>query len=29
VQINFVVKDNQAISLAIHEPQPLITAIRI
>lgn len=29
VQISFVVKDKQAISLTIHEPQPLVTATRI
>lgn len=29
VQINFVVKNKQAVSLTIHEPQPLVTATRI
>lgn len=29
VQIKFIIKDKQAISLTIHEPQPLVTAIRI
>ena len=29
VQISFVLKEKQAISLTIHEPQPLVTATRI
>ncbi len=29
VQISFVLKDKQAVSLTIHEPQPLVTATRI
>lgn len=29
VQISFVLKDQQAVSLTVHEPQPLVTATRI
>ena len=29
VQISFVIKDNQAVSLTIHEPTPLVTATRV
>ncbi len=28
VQISFVIKEKQAVSLTIHEPEPLVTAIR-
>lgn len=29
VQVNFIVKDGQAFSLTVHEPEPLVTAQRI